>query len=170
MMRTRPGQTDQVDDGPTRACRLIEMPGGADAPARARAWVLSCLRDEPIGICEDDLALIISELVTNSVVHARVDGSRTLQVVVVSLRDRYRISVLDPGCPEEPRLVLPESRAAGGLGLRVVAALSQSWGTFRGSDETRHVWCELPRRHPSAVQGREPAGSLARAAVSSQNG
>jgi anti-sigma regulatory factor (Ser/Thr protein kinase) len=124
----------------------IELPAGVTAPARARSWVLSCLSREPIATPQDDMALIVSEMVTNSVVHARLDRSQVLQLIVTTVAGRYRITVIDPGCDTEPRVRAFQAEAAHGLGLRLVDQLSAGWGTFRAADGARHVWCDLPRR------------------------
>jgi signal transduction histidine kinase len=129
-----------------RAPRSLELKlaGGAAAPAQARGWALSCLDGAPIGISSDEVALIVSELVTNSVVHARVDASRELTVTAALLSDVCRITVSDPGSDTEPRLRASDPSIPGGLGLRIVDHLCTDWGTFRGADSARHVWCDIP--------------------------
>jgi hypothetical protein len=59
--------------------------------------VLSCLASEPVGPSEADVALIVSELVTNSVLHADADSSQLLRITVERLKDRLRIGVTDNG-------------------------------------------------------------------------
>src|SRR5438046_10283486 len=75
----------------------IEIAGGGGAPPRARRWVLSRLPGGPIGPSAGDVALIVSELVTNSVVHAHADSSQLLRITVARLKARLRIAVLDHG-------------------------------------------------------------------------
>jgi anti-sigma regulatory factor (Ser/Thr protein kinase) len=116
--------------------------GGDGAPARARRWVRSHL-DGVSGISLDDLVLIVSELVTNSIVHAQADASRVLHVSVTSLQNRYRISVIDPGSDTVPQLRGGDGGLSGGLGLRLVDSLCTDWGTFRDVDDARHVWCDV---------------------------
>ncbi len=90
----------------------------------------------------EDLILIVSELLTNSVLHA---GLSTGDLVRVSLAVRggtVRGEVRDPGGgfvpPEEPG---PRADLGGGWGLRVVDGLCDRWGV-NGVGETR-VWFEL---------------------------
>ena len=64
----------------------------------------SCLGSEPIGVAEADVALIVSELVTKSVVHAHVDASRLLRLNIGRLKDRLRIAVTDDGSESVPHL------------------------------------------------------------------
>jgi anti-sigma regulatory factor (Ser/Thr protein kinase) len=121
----------------------VVLRGGNDAPARARRWVRTHFSRVATGISIDDVTLIVSELVTNSVVHAHVDASQALRVSTASLDNGYRITVIDPGCGAEPRLRSPDAAVSGGLGLRLVDRLSTVWGTFEDANHARHVWCDM---------------------------
>ena len=90
-----------------------------------------------------DVALIVSELVTNSVVHANVGPSRTLTVELTRLEDRVRINVIDPGSRLEPRILPPDPERLGGLGLFVVDELSEAWGVARDGIAGTRVWCDV---------------------------
>ena len=70
--------------------------------------MLFCLGSEPVGPSEDDVALIVSELVTNSVVHAHVGSSQQLTISVAQLKDRVRIAVTDGGSETMPHLREPD--------------------------------------------------------------
>jgi anti-sigma regulatory factor (Ser/Thr protein kinase) len=118
--------------------------GGEGAPLRARRLVLSRLDGQLTKIAAADAGLILSELVTNSVIHANVGAHETLTVECTILPDRLRIAVTDPGSRLEPRLRPPGHHADGGYGLAIVAALSLAWGVARGAMGTTSVWCELP--------------------------
>jgi anti-sigma regulatory factor (Ser/Thr protein kinase) len=87
-----------------------------------------------------DAQLVLSELVTNSVHHARVSGDATLRVAA-SLRDGVlRLEVDDEGTVGRVATREP-SVAGGGFGLQLVEALSRTWGVERRG-RTR-VWAEL---------------------------
>jgi anti-sigma regulatory factor (Ser/Thr protein kinase) len=122
----------------------VRIHGGAGAPLRARRSVLSQLTGQLLGAGAAELALIISELVTNSVRHANVGPHETLTVQCATLPDRLRVTVTDPGSQLEPHLRSPDHLAPGGYGLRVVEALSSAWGVVRSPAGTTSVWCELP--------------------------
>jgi anti-sigma regulatory factor (Ser/Thr protein kinase) len=123
---------------------MIEIDGGVEAPARARRWVLSWLSSEEIGPVQGDVAVIVSELVTNSVVHARADSSQLLTISVAKLRDRLRIAVTDNGAETVPHLREADDDAPGGLGLRIIDRLCLGWGVIRSGAGTTEVWCEVP--------------------------
>jgi anti-sigma regulatory factor (Ser/Thr protein kinase) len=90
-----------------------------------------------------DAALIVSELVTNSVQHANVGVHQSLTLELAWLDDRIRIAVSDPGSELEPRLLPADPTRLGGLGLRLVDQVALAWGVVWTEDATR-VWCELP--------------------------
>jgi len=89
--------------------------------------------------CEsrDDALLVVSELVTNAVVHGRGD----LRVVMVYTDDRLRLEVHD-GDSNPP--VQREFRSAepGGYGLNIVDQLCEEWG-WASTDGGKLVWCHL---------------------------
>ena len=62
----------------------MRIRGGPDAPSRARRLVLSQLDGQIGPTTASDVALVVSELVTNSVVHADVGRRRTLTVELAS--------------------------------------------------------------------------------------
>jgi len=113
-------------------------------PLRARRSVLSQLGGQLAEDRAEALALIVSELVTNSVRHANVGPLQSVTVECTTLPDRLRVTVTDPGSHIEPRLRSPDHVASGGYGLTVVDSLSSAWGVMRGRAGTTSVWCELP--------------------------
>jgi anti-sigma regulatory factor (Ser/Thr protein kinase) len=121
----------------------MRIRGGVDAPSRARRSVLSELAGQIAPATAPDVALIVSELVTNSVLHANVGAGGTLTVELIRLDDRVRINVIDPGSPLEPRLLPPDPERLGGIGLRVVDELSEAWGVARNGIAGTRVWCDV---------------------------
>jgi anti-sigma regulatory factor (Ser/Thr protein kinase) len=81
-----------------------------------------------------DAALMVSELVTNALVHG---------VGTITLRIDLEVDVLRVEVADEGEVALdpsPTPGAHGGLGLRIVERLADDWGVRDGS--TR-VWFEL---------------------------
>ena len=90
-----------------------------------------------------DAELVVSELVTNSVRHANVRGHEAVTLEILTLDDRVRIAVTDPGSKLKPRSVAPDPGTPGGFGLFLVETLSDSWGVGRDGVGPTRVWCEL---------------------------
>jgi anti-sigma regulatory factor (Ser/Thr protein kinase) len=108
------------------------------APRQARHFVTDILaRWGHADAFVEDAQLLVTELATNAVVHARSSFS-----VVARAEDaRVRLSVRD-GSPVGPTLRDGGPMAVSGRGLRLVAALSTDWGVdVTGDGKT--VWAEL---------------------------
>jgi anti-sigma regulatory factor (Ser/Thr protein kinase) len=90
----------------------------------------------PVAELGDDLALCVSELVTNALLH----GEGPVRVVVLCARASVTIAVRDRA-RRTPQLVLSSSHV-GGRGLRIVDALSHRWGMEFGADG-KTVWATL---------------------------
>jgi anti-sigma regulatory factor (Ser/Thr protein kinase) len=129
---------------PADSQRSISMriPGGNDAPTRARRSVHAQLEGHIRAARAADAALLVSELVTNSVVHAHVGAGRALTVDVTRLDDRVRIAVIDPGSRLRPRMRPPDRETGYGLGLSLVDELCETWGVWQDLGPTC-VWCEI---------------------------
>ncbi|MFI2072586.1 SpoIIE family protein phosphatase [Streptomyces triculaminicus] len=134
-------------EGPPTA--RTSLPGDARAPSAARRFVRSVLAGwNAHDMVTDDATLLVSELVTNAVVHAgtsvdlecRLDPARGGNLVVeVTDHHPAREFRARPRRGRGER----EGAAHGGRGLRLVAELAETWGTaYRRTDKT--VWFHLP--------------------------
>jgi anti-sigma regulatory factor (Ser/Thr protein kinase) len=121
----------------------ITIRGGDDAPGRARAHVRSQLGGQGSAMRASDAALIVSELVTNSVLHANVGSHEALVLELTTLDDRLLIAVIDAGSQLEPHMVPANPAAPHGFGLRLVDEMSSAWGVTRDGAGATRVWCEL---------------------------
>lgn len=105
----------------------------------------------------DTAALVISELVTNAIVHTA--SSR----VVCELHDHddtVRIAVQDEGCaPDEPHPSPQRPEEEHGRGLLLVEALCQAWGAQEHGPGLL-VWAELRRQTDAARETGEPRNDL----------
>ncbi|MEU8790715.1 SpoIIE family protein phosphatase [Streptomyces sp. NPDC048643] len=133
------------------------LPGTPLAPGAARRY----LRDTLVGWAElalpgaeiiddrltGDAAVVVSELVTNAVVHAGTDVELLCRLehapdgppgpLVVEVTDHHPARAIRDDSPERP-YGTPEY----GRGLRLVSALSEAWGiTYRPGVKT--VWARL---------------------------
>ena len=89
----------------------------------------------------DDALLIASELVTNAVLHSLCGPDDFLDVCITSDGWLY-ISVLDPGASGGAAEIDERPAGFGGLGLKVVQAAADRWGTDR-RPEGYQVWAEI---------------------------
>lgn len=93
----------------------------------------------------DDLALLVTEVVTNAVIHGTAGRGSRVQVTYRLLEDRVRVDVRD-AATGRPR-VLRSAGACGelsefGRGLTVVASLACRWGVIPGVIG-KNVWFEI---------------------------
>jgi anti-sigma regulatory factor (Ser/Thr protein kinase) len=89
----------------------------------------------------DDLELLVTELLTNSVRHAGLGDDEAIRLRVAARPPELRVEVSDRGPGFEPSVVEPPSGAPGGRGLLLVDRLSRRWGVAR--DECTRVWFDL---------------------------
>ena len=120
----------------------LPVPGSGEAPRIARHAVLDRLEGCVTKEGANDIALLISELVTNSVVHAGLGSEDTVLVELAAAGDRLTITVTDHGSDLVPQLLPRDPSTPHGLGLHLVEALSDNWG-FRSRAGSTQVWCEL---------------------------
>jgi anti-sigma regulatory factor (Ser/Thr protein kinase) len=109
------------------------------APVQARRFVKRCLNAWGLTEISERVALGVSELTTNAVVHGR--GRITLTVGATG--DRVRVAVEDEG-GSEPLMQDPgtvRGVGGGGWGLRIVATIADRWGTDSRGHGTV-VWFE----------------------------
>ncbi|MER6627052.1 ATP-binding protein [Streptomyces sp. NPDC000987] len=120
---------------------LAAHPGSpAQARRLARAWLNGW------SVCEDvcdTAALVISELVTNAVVHT---ASRHIVCELLDGDDLVRIAVRDQGCtPHEPHPARARPEEEHGRGLLLIDSLCRAWGAQEHGPGLL-VWAELPRK------------------------
>ncbi|QFX83997.1 SpoIIE family protein phosphatase [Streptomyces sp. SYP-A7193] len=141
----------------------VTLLGSSLAPGAARAMARAALADwSALGLpgtehltehLAADALVVVSELVTNAVVHAGTDVEVGLRAeatgtLVVEVADRHPSRAPRGGDHETPH-----EPAEYGRGLRLVAALAESWGiTYRPGTKT--VWARLP------APGTEPADGV----------
>jgi anti-sigma regulatory factor (Ser/Thr protein kinase) len=94
-------------------------------------------------ITREDLALLVSELVTNSVRHAGLSARDPIGVSLINGAGRARLAVHDGGEGFTPSMSgWNGPQVAGGRGLEIVSALSEAWGVDCDPDGCT-VWCEI---------------------------
>lgn len=83
-----------------------------------------------------DVALVVSELVTNSVRHG--DGSSSISVEVEASPDHIRVEVVDQG-PCFPKSI----DRKGGMGLDIIDQIADRWGV--DDHGGCRVWVEIAK-------------------------
>jgi hypothetical protein len=115
----------------------------------------------------DELRLLVSEVVTNAVLHAGLSSDQWIDMLVQLGPDSTRVEVRDRGRGFEP-LMPPQPGTVGGLGMVVVDRLSRRWGIAEGPNFG--VWFELDggyrrvaedARRGRAALGWQPSERLA---------
>ncbi|MFD0367670.1 ATP-binding protein [Streptomyces sp. NPDC127114] len=110
------------------------------APGKARHGVVLALKTWGLEELTETAELLVSELVTNAVVHT---DSRTVGVVVTRTGERaVRIMVLDTDRAEMSVRACPSGEEESGRGLFLVAVLADRWDVERVVTGKR-IWCEL---------------------------
>ena len=103
-------------------------------------------------ITRENLALAVSELVTNSVLHAELSDADRLDVELALMSGVVRLSVHDGGRGfTRGSLRNGAALTPGGRGLVIIDALSVGWGVETDAQGCT-IWCDL------AVDAAAPAG------------
>ena len=107
--------------------------------ARIRRFVVDACRAQAPDVDSDTVALLVSEVATNALVHG--DGEVRVRVRVLPRPPGVRVEVVDGSS------TLPQRRQAsavdeGGRGIVLVEALSTAWGSH-ASPPGKTVWFEL---------------------------
>jgi len=90
-----------------------------------------------------DVALVVSELLSNAILHARPIPGAKLQVAWVLDGGTIEVAVSDGGGPTRPHNAHASVSAPGGRGLGIVEYLSRTWG-IRADELGLTVWAVLP--------------------------
>ncbi|MEU7022423.1 ATP-binding protein [Streptomyces sp. NPDC046203] len=127
------------------------------APGEARRDAVRALEAWGLGQLVETARLLVSELVTNAVVHT--DSRRIGVAVTRTTETTVRIVVLDVGRTRVPASRPPGDDEESGRGFCLVAALADRWGIEYVTTGKR-VWCELDAGGPDA--GGLGAGAMAK--------
>jgi anti-sigma regulatory factor (Ser/Thr protein kinase) len=136
---------------------VLDLPPTTDSVPVARRFVRSRLANGSADV--DTVTLLVSEVVTNAILHART----TVTLTVESDGEMVRIAVRD-GSPVRPRIHSFAATSATGRGLRLLDRLAKRWGVdadpatggkvvwFEVAPEG--AWDEPERRTEAVAHGR----------------
>ena len=171
-MRTCPSCAAPLAEG----SKLVVVPGAdhsvnrtlraqPQAAGEARRALGGLALSEPT---RETLALIASELVTNSILHAGLTAEDTLDLHVDNGGPQVRLAVHDGGRGFTPPGPNADPPTFGGRGLVIAAALSDSWGVDC-DDNGCTVWCDIgTETKPPAHLTPAPAAELALKAATAE--
>jgi anti-sigma regulatory factor (Ser/Thr protein kinase) len=122
-----------------RSPLAVDLPAHVASPGVARAWLFT-IADTTTLPAElvSDATLVLSELVTNAVIHAATDVHVYIEVhdangIHLEVGDAtHTVPQVLPAAPEEE----------GGVGMRIVERLAAAWGVRQVSDG-KVVWADL---------------------------
>jgi len=118
------------------------FPASTSSIALARNAVSDRLAGVAAATVVDDVRLMVSELVTNAIVHARSACTVTLRIDDAGIR----VEIGD-GCPQAPTIRRPAPGEPHGRGLLIIESLADRWGVDTG-DTGKTVWFELRTTPP----------------------
>jgi anti-sigma regulatory factor (Ser/Thr protein kinase) len=116
----------------------VPFGASAQAPGRVRHWLAEQLTH---GTCEA-ATLAVSEIVTNALIHSRLEAGEAIEVQTVPLGERVRVNVRHRGEPFPAATSIAPPGPAGGWGLMVVEAVSTAWGV-EPAGERVVIWFEV---------------------------
>jgi anti-sigma regulatory factor (Ser/Thr protein kinase) len=126
------------------ASSVVLLPHAPASVGQARRRVGTDLRAH--GVPESqacDAALVLSELMSNAIRHARPLPGAQVQVAWTLNGRTLELAVSDGGGPTRPQTAPPSLSSLGGRGLNIVDHLSSSWGV-RSDEQGSTVWAVLP--------------------------
>lgn len=142
----------------------IDLEADSSEVARARRFCVDLMTTWGTNeIVVDTVELLVSEVVTNAVLHARTACHLTIERVLAGADgkvrgpNRVRVEVSD-GDPTLPMSKHYDLEAGSGRGLHLIEALSDGFGTEPGPNGKR-VWFEVTRDSAANERGEPFAGT-----------
>jgi|1186.fasta_scaffold97540_3 anti-sigma regulatory factor (Ser/Thr protein kinase) len=121
----------------------VEFEAGATAAASARNALLALDGRVPADLL-NDIRLLVSELVTNSVRHSGIANHEPVRMQVQVTESTVRVEVADRGKGFDPVPRDADRSRPGGWGLYLVDQMSDRWGVT--CNHLNRVWFEMDCR------------------------
>jgi anti-sigma regulatory factor (Ser/Thr protein kinase) len=139
---------DETAQRRPEVARSVELPFALPSVKSARQTVRADLI--AAGVVEPqrtDALVVLSELLANSVRHARSLPGDKVQVLWRVGLDEVEVAVADGGAQTSPRPERPPFTALSGRGLGIVESLAGSWGVEGAGTDYQLVWAIVDRSH-----------------------
>ena len=147
-----------VDAGPgyNRVVR-VEIDPSVEAPRAARAVLHDVVADQPVAAGNlDTLALLVSEVVTNAVVHPVVEDEYAIGFSIAVTDELTRVVVSDGGAGFEWPGETSRPERTGGYGILLMDRQASRWGTLRAPGRFS-VWFEVDHALAGGGAGEQHA-------------
>ncbi|WP_406389781.1 ATP-binding protein [Streptomyces sp. NBC_00887] len=136
----------------------------AESLQRARSFVRDALEQWGLRSFSDEVALVAGELVSNAVCHALPasgePAARSTAWLGLARQDSTLVCAVNDPSPEVPVLRDADESLERGRGLRIINALSSSWGWSLPTSAGKTVWARIPvALGPSSGPGAVRPGS-----------
>jgi len=119
----------------------LDLEHSREAPSMARAAISAFSENRDLDAATlATLTLLVSEVVTNAVIHPDVEPPCGIRLAARITEGRIRVEVSDEGSGFEPKPRDPE-RSDRGYGLYLLEQQAAAWGVEQHSGNT--VWFEL---------------------------
>jgi anti-sigma regulatory factor (Ser/Thr protein kinase) len=144
-----------------RAASVVVLPFVPASVAVARGQFRAELRSAGIVAAPAaDAALVMSELLSNAILHARPLPDSLVRVAWELSPPSLAVMVSDGGSVTRPHAARPSLSAIGGRGLSIVEQLCSAWGV-RADERGTTVWAVLPAPCASPGRGAGPSAVAA---------
>jgi anti-sigma regulatory factor (Ser/Thr protein kinase) len=121
---------------------VIHLAGSPESVSHAREYVKAKLGERHPAL--DDVVLLVSELVTNAVVHSDSKNDGTVTLALADHQELVHVDVVDAGAETAPH-VGGDVLAEGGRGLMLVDLIAHRWNVHEDG-HGRTVWFEVKYR------------------------
>ncbi len=118
----------------------LTLTGGPETAVKARR-ALRALGEAIPERLYDDLSLLVNELVTNSIRHAKLGADGWIKVYAAVSSGVVRAEVTDSGVGFSPAIAQPALMDVGGRGLFLLEELADRWGVSQ--DGQTRAWFEI---------------------------
>ena len=120
---------------------VLELPRTAAAASTARR-ALEAADGALSPRARDDVLLLLTEIVSNAVMHSEAEPDEPLRVEIALDERRVKVAVFDRGVGFVPVVARPDRGEDGGWGLLLVDRVADAWGVASTRRETC-VWFEV---------------------------
>lgn len=125
----------------TTGSHRLTLASSIDAPRLARQALDLLGPPDLSGVARDDVRLMLSELVANSVLHAGGSPYQPIELTIELIGRTLHVAVSDVGpLVDASTMPPPDPATGGGWGLHLVGMLASDWGVDPDRDE---VWFDV---------------------------